>query len=296
MSENESESSANLSSALVKVFAIAFAVAGFAALAYWLQFYVHLHRPISVDPEAWGQFGDYLGGVLNPAIALGALLLLALGVKIQNATLREAREQLALQRAELEQTRAVLNQQSEQLALQAESAQREVFEATFFRLLESIRRIVDGYEISATSRGITAMFDWAVGLRDHGDRRLRDERCTPDHAAELVADWYPSHRPRLASYFALVLMTLEFVEKNNRPDSIFYADILRATLSPGELFLLFHHGAGDAGNTRFKALAEKYGLLASFDPTTFDLPNQRRLWYAASRIPRNYSVKLTSIE
>jgi hypothetical protein len=137
------------------------------------------------------------------------------------------------------------------------------------------------------------MFDWAVQLRDHGDRRLCHQECTPGAASEIIASWYPTHRPRLASYFSLVLMTLEFIEKNNRSDSIFYVDIFRATLSPGELFLLFHHGLGELGNTRFKTLAEKYGLLETFDPTAFDLPNQRRLWHVASQIARDYSVRLT---
>jgi hypothetical protein len=287
-------SSSELPRALAYVFATVFAVAALAALVYWLQFYVRLDRPLSTDPEAWGQLGDYVGGILNPIIALAALLLLAVGVRIQNETFREAREQLALQRVELEQTRAILKQQSQELAIQADAAQRQVFEATFFRLLESLRRLVEAYEISATSRGITAMFDWAVELRDYGGRRLAAEQCTPDAAAAVVEQWYPTHRPRLASYFALVLMILEFVEKNNQPDAIFYTDILRATLSPGEMFLLFHHGAGSEGNARFKVLAEKYGLLDSFDPAIFDLPNQRRLWYAASRIPRNYTVSVSS--
>jgi len=270
------------------VFAVVVTAAAAIAFIYWLQFYVHLERPLSRDPAEWGQLGDYLGGILNPIIALAALLLLAIGVRIQNETLREAREQLALQRAELEQTRAVLKQQSDELAQQSEAARRQVFESTFFQMLQSLRRLVEGYEISATSRGITAMFDWAVELRDHDGRCLASQDCTPDAAAKVVQRWYPTHRPRLASYFALVVMILEFVEKNNRPDAIFYTDILQATLSPGELFLLFHHGAGNGGNARLKALAEKYGLLDSFDPTTFDLPNQRRLWYTVSGIPRNY--------
>lgn len=284
---------AKLPQALAQVFTIAVVAAALVALGYVLQFYVRLHRSISTDPAVWGQLGDYVGGLLNPVIALGALLLLAVGIRIQNETLHETKRQLALQREELEETRTVLKQQGDQVAIQAEAAEREVFEATFFRMLDSLRRLVDGYEISPTSRGITAMFDWAVSLKDHDDHRLRNERCSPDSAAQVVASWYSSHRPRLTSYFAIVVMTLEFVEKNSRPDSVFYVDILRATLSPGECFLLFHHGIGPTGNTRFKELAEKYGLLDAFDPTIFDLPNQRRLWYSVSQIPRDYSVKLT---
>lgn len=288
MSSKESKTSTDLPRALSTVFMFAVAAAATAIVVYVAQFYFRLHRPISSQPDAWGQFGDYFGGILNPIVALGALLLLAVGVRIQNDTLREAKKQLDLQRTELEQTRAVLAQQSEQLASQAEAALKEVFEATFFRLLDSIRRLVDTFEITPTSRGISAMFDWAIELRDQPGHRLRSEQCTPDEAAKMFVAWFSGHRRRLAPYLALVLMTLEFVEKNNRPDAIFYTDILRATLSPGELFLLFHHGVGEGGNVRFKALAEKWGLLEGFEPTDFDLPGGRRLWYSARRIPRDY--------
>lgn len=291
MVERSESARSQLPVALANVFAIAIGAAGIVVLTYFSYFYLRLGRSVSTEPEAWGQFGDYVGGVMNPVIALGALLLLAVGVRIQNETLREARSQLELQRAELEQTRIVLAQQSEQLTLQAEAAQRQVFEATFFRLLETLRRSIDGFETASRSRGIVAMFEWAVQLRDHANGRLRSRELTPDAASSVVASWYPTHRPKLSSYFALVLMALELVEKSNRSDAIFYTDILRATFSPGELFLLFHHGVGESGNARFKGLAEKYGLLDAFDPEDFDLPGERRLWYSARRVPRDYTVR-----
>jgi hypothetical protein len=279
----------DLPKALSFIFIISFMVGILIVFSYWMQFHVRLGRTLSDDPAVWGQLGDYVGGILNPVIALAALLLLAIGVRIQNQTLREAREQLALQRTELEQTREVLKRQSEEIALQSDAAQRQVFEATFFRLLESLRHLVGSYEVPPASRGITAMLHWALELRDYDSRSLMAEACTPASAADVVARWYPKHRPRLASYFALVLMILEFVEKSGRSDQIFYTDVLRATLSPGELFVLFHYGVSN-GSGRFKQLAEKYGLMDGFDPTAFDLPNQRRLWYAASRIPRSYAT------
>lgn len=290
MSNKDASPAPGLPRALVQVFTFAASVAAIVVLAYFLHFALYLHRPLSPQPDAWGQFGDYFGGVLNPVIALGALLLLAVGVRIQNDTLGEAKKQLELQRAELEQTRAVLSQQSDQLTLQAEAAQRQVFETTFFRLVEFLRRLVT--EFGTTPLGTSATFEWAIQLRDHGGGQLRKEELTPDDASKIVASWYTSHSHRLASYFALVLMTLEFVEKNEPRDAIFYTDILCATFTPGELFLLFHHGVGEGGNARFKLLAEKYGVLDSFDPEAFELSGGRRRWYAASRIARDYRARI----
>lgn len=289
MSEDRESREPQLPRALASVFALAVGAAAIAVIAYMVYFSLYVDRGISTEPDAWGQFGDYLGGVMNPIIALGALLLLAVGVRIQNDTLREARKQLELQRDELVQTRAVLAQQSEQLSLQAEAAQREVFEATFFRLLESLRKLVDSTRYSANSSGAVAMFSWAVELRDYDGAVLRAANLTPSSAANFVAPWYATRRPQLSSYFSLVLMVLEFVEKNKHKDAVFYSDILSATLSPGELFLLFHYGLSD---TRFKSLAEKYGLLDAFDPTLFDLSRERRAWYSAAGVPRDYKVRL----
>lgn len=68
-----------------------------AALVYVLVlgFYVgHFHaQPVSGNPADWGQFGDYLGGVLNPFVALLTFLAVIITLA-QNARLvRSAQEQ-----------------------------------------------------------------------------------------------------------------------------------------------------------------------------------------------------------
>lgn len=49
---------------------------------------------ISSNPERWGQFGDYVGGLLNPIVALAALYLLSWSVRIQRQELQSAQEAL----------------------------------------------------------------------------------------------------------------------------------------------------------------------------------------------------------
>jgi hypothetical protein len=63
-------------------------------------------QPVASDGGAWGQFGDYIGGLLNPTVAFAALLLLY--------------RSITLQKKELADTRDVLAQQSESARLQAE--------------------------------------------------------------------------------------------------------------------------------------------------------------------------------
>lgn len=44
--------------------------------------------------DAWGQLGDYFGGLMNPVVALAALVLLAWSIRIQKQELAETRAAL----------------------------------------------------------------------------------------------------------------------------------------------------------------------------------------------------------
>lgn len=51
----------------------------------------------SSNPEIWGLFGDYFGGVLNPLFALAAFLSALWSISVQQREARAAAEQLATQ-------------------------------------------------------------------------------------------------------------------------------------------------------------------------------------------------------
>jgi hypothetical protein len=114
----------------------------------------------------------------------------------------------------------------------------------------------------------------------------------PVTAAPFFTRWFSRYRPLLAPYFDLLAMTLEFVTKSDREDKIFYVDVLRATLSPGELFLLFHYASAQSeqrGEDRLKELCERYGVLEELDPEMYDLPGDRRLWFRVRQERREYA-------
>lgn len=58
---------------------------------YVIKFY---KMPISSSPQEWGPFGDYVGGILNPAVALAALWWLRRSFSIQKIELLETRKAL----------------------------------------------------------------------------------------------------------------------------------------------------------------------------------------------------------
>ena len=92
---------------ILKVCAV---VAIVVAAIYALQF---ASSGISDSPEQWGQFGDYVGGLLNPAFSLVVIVLLIHSLHQNREALRFSRNELELTRKEF----AVL-----QVLLEAEGA------------------------------------------------------------------------------------------------------------------------------------------------------------------------------
>jgi hypothetical protein len=99
-------------------------------IAYWVWFGVINEVPPSkADPDTWGTFGDFVGGILNPTVAFFALFWLTRSIAIQREELRDSK--LALQSA---------NQAQSQ---QAETLEKQRFEDTFFALLEQHNKVLE---------------------------------------------------------------------------------------------------------------------------------------------------------
>jgi len=81
-----------------------------------------------VRREEWGQFGDYVGGVLNPLLSFLALVAVLIAVVLQNKELQHSRE-------ELKRSSQALEEQSESLRIQN-------FENTFFQMIRIHNGIV----------------------------------------------------------------------------------------------------------------------------------------------------------
>lgn len=75
------------------------------------------------DLTRWGQLGDFFGGVLNPLLSFAALLAVLYNIKIQS-------EELAFTRDEAKTTNVIQRQQ-------AKTFERQLFDTTFFGLLNA---------------------------------------------------------------------------------------------------------------------------------------------------------------
>ncbi|WP_462154850.1 hypothetical protein [Pseudoalteromonas piscicida] len=107
----------------------------FTWLAYWFNF-SHIHGlPISDNVEVWGQFGDFIGGVLNPTLGFVSILLLLKSLDYQKVANDNLKTEIDLIR------------KTEKL---------KSFEAQFFNMLDSQKQVFESFTIELT-QGKTAV-------------------------------------------------------------------------------------------------------------------------------------------
>jgi uncharacterized membrane protein len=89
---------------LAVIIACSVVALGTTFFAYFTQF----SGGFSSRQDVWGQFGDFVGGVLNPILSFLALIALVLTVVLQSRQLEYARKELDNSREELAATRIEL--------------------------------------------------------------------------------------------------------------------------------------------------------------------------------------------
>jgi hypothetical protein len=87
-------------------------------------------------PAAYGQMGDFFGGLLNPVLSFASFVLLLYTINIQSKQLNISSEELQATRRELEASRKAQEDSSKSLERQLKNAQRQNFESTFFKLFD----------------------------------------------------------------------------------------------------------------------------------------------------------------
>lgn len=121
---------------------------------YWLWFSYFNSNVLSSASEAWGQFGDFVGGIFNPLVAYSALYWLTRSIRLQREELLEARKSL--------------QETSESQAKQVKYAQVHVRVAVLTALIDS-----NAIEIQTKRMCLQFIFD-QDSMRERNEGRLID--------------------------------------------------------------------------------------------------------------------------
>jgi len=135
---------ANASVKPSKLFFLIIGIAlGIMALVFW-SYFSHFNGPIIYKQDAWGQFGDYIGGTLNPILSFLSLIALLWTIGIQSKDLELTRDELKRSATAQEDTKEILN-------IQSKTLKRQQFESTFFSLLDQHNKALES--LTAVSPG-----------------------------------------------------------------------------------------------------------------------------------------------
>lgn len=247
---------------------------------------------LDVDTQKLGQFGDVFGA-LNALFSAFAFAVLIFTMFLQ-------RRELALQREELEHTRNEIRGQKEQLEAQNHTMQRQVFEGSFFALLEAYQDIVRMLETTSGGndiRGRNCFLIFYVKLRsdykkvsqqglavlnDSPEFLGRVRRPSEDvEFQKLIKDrggleiniaysyvmFFLQYQANVGHYFRTVYHIFRFIDESDLPweDKQRFARIVRAQLSTFELLLFFYNGLSPYGYKKFWPLANKYEIFQNLD-------------------------------
>jgi hypothetical protein len=259
--DNEIDGARRLLTGLTRI-AIA---GGLFAIAVLILYFGKFHGDLSPEADKWGQFGDYIGGILNPLFSFLALLALL-------ATFAFQVQQLRSSAREVEEARA--------------TAKRQNFEASFFQMLRLHNEIVLSMDLVG-DHGITKGRDCLRVFRDRLVQKVRLRSTSSgfsdfEHFLFTYEAFHSEHEVELGHYFRLLYTIVKFVKetpeiKNKR----FYTNIIRAQLSSAEVLLIFYNCLSQFGSEKFKPLVEEFSLLKTISKE--HLPEDMLLHkYAAS--------------
>lgn len=207
------------------------------------------------------EFGDSAGAV-NGLFSAFAFAGVVYAIFLQ-------KNELELQREELIQTREELKGQKHEFEQQNETLKRQRFENTFFNMLQLQQEITtslyykcpDGADpFEASGRQVFQSFYCHKKYFDQmGSRGL--QQLIHNHDVQYYKDSTDIHV--FDHYFRHLYRIVKYVDTTNlipNKDKYDYICIIRATLSPYELLMIFYNCLSPAGIDKFKPLIECYTL------------------------------------
>lgn len=224
------------------------------ALLLFTYAWTFSHFPIDENPAAWGTFGDYMGGLLNPLISLFTLIV--------------AVQVWRLQKTELLETRKAVEEQGK-------TAEQQRREQRFFDLLNLYKSTVESISIEQTAedgqvrtfsgkRAFSALTSNRLSTKLSELFELRGSWCVapldPATANDLAKNW-ARRSSLLDHYFRVIFTLLREAEPLLQNDRFRYIKMLRAQLSRDEINLLTLNLIFDEEGKKMRSLVATYGFL-----------------------------------
>ncbi|MEX2964512.1 putative phage abortive infection protein [Microbulbifer sp. TYP-18] len=266
-------------------FFMAFIIAALVIIEYIGMF----GKGLSSDHSRWAEFGDFIGGSLNPVFAFFGLFALLLTILLQS-------KELGLTRKEMEMTRAELTSQNETLVQQK-------FENTFFQMLKLHNYIVDSISLQ-TGRATNpirhvgrACFVEMLNNLKIECRNLGPNAQSMEAINDKYSELFNKYRHSLAHYFRNLYYIYKFIDngKISIGDKNFYGSLIKSQLSIYEVMLVFYNCFSDKGRGKFLPLAQNYSLFESMPEDLYIDPSHNEWLLTTDAVVPEPEAEETSV-
>ena len=232
-------------------------VLGFVVIVVGFYMYHFRSYYISLDPEDWGVFGDFMGGTLNPLLAFFSFMLLLLNLKLQREQLDNAEEQLKLNREELKLTRDELRKAADAQVDSAKVMNEQLktqflqqFDSNFYPLFEQMNDFLKQLSERYTSR--IKILNSDQGLESVKSRIIGDRQLTR----------YFIFLYQILSLIDTRITSLSLLtDKERVVYKVFYLNLVRNQQPNRVLQLLFIHCA--YGEAEYQSILIKYNFFTT---------------------------------
>lgn len=207
----------------------------------------------------WGAVGDYFGGLLNPILAFASFMALLYTIRIQS-------EELRLTRLELSASRLAQERSSDALDGQLQNLKVQQFEATFFKVLDSMSQHCYQVELNIESVKSKVLSPVYVSSDDHGQViTIPTIFIGADRWEEARSTLIGLESSRFYALMNVIRSLLNFLCKSESDLSLkpyFYIEQILNALTPDMLRLLIVW-CSNKEESDLKGLVEKYHFFAS---------------------------------
>lgn len=258
----------NLTRVLVALFLTAIVISALALVSFYLKFG---QGDLSDKQSDWALFGDFLGGLLNPALAFVALLALLLTLRVQ-AT------ELAVSNRELKRSRQALAEQSR-------SADQQAFENTFFQMVRLHNDLLAGIDLhDDQGRRIAVGRDcfraFSRKLKEFLQPAVRGDYLTYDEGfSERYGKFLEKNEHNIRHYIRSLFQIYKFIEEGSTSNKAKYADIVTAQLSSYELHIIFYDAHSLPART--VPYIEKYAVFQNLESRGLANWAEEKQWYGS---------------
>lgn len=208
-------------------------------------YFLHFPHVFSSDQAVWGQFGDYVGGILNPLLSVPAFFAILYTIKLQADTVKMQAKQI--------------REASEAAGLQALHSETTLFDTRLFQLIDMHQKVLSAiaiypFRVIFPGDPVVPSEPWvgdrAIGRLWNGllEGRLhkisRGDVNEDDYIAiqQEFDEWRADNWKHVGKYIKNLSNLLSYIgfAQGYADKWVFATDVVRANLSQDEQNLIFY--------------------------------------------------------